>query len=110
MRLSKAWIIASKDFKTFRKKKSIVYTLVGFEIFVAAGLPLILKIAENHSKASVPGPYLLNLLNAFGFWFAIGAANLPTGIASYSIIGEKVQKSLEPLLATPVADGEILLG
>ena len=35
---------------------------------------------------------------------------LPTGIASYSPIGEKVQKSLEPLLATPTTDGEILLG
>src|SRR5213076_1478161 len=28
----------------------------------------------------------------------------------YSIVGEKVEKSLEPLLATPTTDGEILLG
>jgi ABC-type Na+ efflux pump permease subunit len=32
------------------------------------------------------------------------------GIASYSLIGEKVQKSLEPLLATPTTDEEILAG
>lgn len=31
-------------------------------------------------------------------------------MASYSIVGEKVEKSLEPLLATPATDGEILLG
>jgi ABC-2 type transport system permease protein len=32
------------------------------------------------------------------------------GIAAYSIVGEKVEKSLEPLLTTPLTDGEILLG
>ncbi len=36
-------------------------------------------------------------MNAFSFWFVIGAAFLPVTIASYSLVGEKVQKSLEPL-------------
>jgi ABC-type Na+ efflux pump permease subunit len=35
---------------------------------------------------------------------------LPAAIASYSFIGEKVQKSLEPLLATPTTDSEIIFG
>jgi len=35
---------------------------------------------------------------------------LPSTIAAYSIVGEKVEKTLEPLLATPTTDGEILLG
>lgn len=30
--------------------------------------------------------------------------------AAYSIVGEKVEKTLEPLLAAPATDGEILLG
>jgi ABC-type Na+ efflux pump permease subunit len=38
------------------------------------------------------------------------AAYLATPIASYTIVGEKVEKSLEPLLATPTTDSEILLG
>jgi ABC-2 type transport system permease protein len=38
------------------------------------------------------------------------SAPLITAIASYSLVGEKVEKSLEPLLATPTTDGEILLG
>ena len=49
-------------------------------------------------------------MNSFSFFFVIGAAYIPLGIASYSIVGEKVEKSLEPLLATPLTDGEILLG
>ncbi len=35
---------------------------------------------------------------------------LPAVIASYSFVGEKIEKSLEPLLATPTTDGELLLG
>jgi ABC-type Na+ efflux pump permease subunit len=53
---------------------------------------------------------LPTLLNSFSFFLVIGAAFVPLGIASYSIVGEKVEKSLEPLLATPLTDGEILLG
>jgi ABC-2 type transport system permease protein len=35
---------------------------------------------------------------------------VPVTIAAYSIVGEKVQRSLEPLLATPVSTTELLLG
>lgn len=42
--------------------------------------------------------------------FIIGAGILPTGIASYAIVGEKIEKSLEPLLATPASDGDVLMG
>ena len=31
-------------------------------------------------------------------------------LASYSFLGEKLEKSLEPLLSTPTTDGELLLG
>ena len=35
---------------------------------------------------------------------------IPTVTASYSFVGEKMNKSLEPLLATPVTDVELLVG
>lgn len=35
---------------------------------------------------------------------------VPTVTASYSFVGEKVNRSLEPLLATPITDKELLLG
>jgi ABC-2 type transport system permease protein len=109
MRHSKAWIIASKDFKIFIKKKSILYSIIGFEILVSVGLPLIIKFA-GAKTSSIPAAILLGLINSFSFWYVIGAAVLPMAIASYSLVGEKVQKSLEPLLATPTTDEEILEG
>ncbi len=61
-------------------------------------------------SGGIPAAVQYGILNSFSFWFVIGAAILPTGIASYSLIGEKIEKSLEPLLATPLTDSEILLG
>jgi ABC-2 type transport system permease protein len=53
---------------------------------------------------------IVPLFNAFNFWFIILASAVPSGMASYSVVREKVEKSLEPLLSTPATDGEILLG
>jgi len=50
------------------------------------------------------------VFNAFSFLFVLIAGILPISIGTYSIVGEKLEKTLEPLLATPTTDGEILLG
>jgi len=108
VRWSKAWTGASKDFKIFLKKKTILYSMIGFEVLISIGMPILVRFvigkAEN-AAAILPG-----LINAFFFWFIIGIVLLPTSIASYSLVGEKIQKSLEPLLATPTTDEEILAG
>jgi ABC-2 type transport system permease protein len=108
MRLSKAWLVASKDFKTFRHQKNILYSIIIFPIIISVLFPVIIEVAGQRSVGLFAA--LPNLLNSFSFFFVIGAAYIPLGIASYSIVGEKVEKSLEPLLATPLTDGEILLG
>lgn len=112
MRLSIAWIIAGKELSIFRKKKSIFYSVIIFPLFVSIGLPYLIHfIFESYGELTpdiLSG--LLIVINAFAFFFIIGAASLPTAIASYSIVGEKQEQSLEPLLATPTTDGEILLG
>ena len=107
MRLSKAWIVASKDFKTFRKRKSILYTIVYFELIVSIGIPFIIRFVETKPNRVAVLP---SLLDAFSFLYVIIAGVAPLGIAAYSLVGEKVQKSLEPLLATPTTDEEILAG
>jgi ABC-2 type transport system permease protein len=106
MRLSKAWLIATRDFKVFRRQKNIWYSIIIFPILISVLFPIILAyVGQRGLAANLP-----NLLNSFSFFIVIGSAYIPLGIASYSIVGEKVEKSLEPLLATPLTDGEILLG
>lgn len=44
------------------------------------------------------------------FFFILIPVMIPTVIASYSIVGEKANRSLEPLLASPLSDAELLTG
>lgn len=110
MRLSKVWIIASKDFATFRRKRSILSTLVIVPILVAILIPAVVVVAQGRSNGGMTEPRLSVLLPSFAFFWLVLAGVIPTTLASYSIVGEKVEKSLEPLFATPTTDGEILMG
>lgn len=110
MRISKSWIVAAKDIRVFLRKRYTVYSLVIFPIIIGFGLPFVLKIAISRQGALLGTQHLVDLMNAFAFFFAIGASLIPTLLASYSLVGEKVEKSLEPLLASPITDSELLLG
>lgn len=101
--------IAAKDLRVLSTKRSVRLSIVLFPLVAAVGLPLVIRYAGAR-HGGIPAAALPPVLDAFAFFFVIGAAVLPTAIASYSLVGEKVERSLEPLLATPVTDGEILLG
>ncbi|MGC2288357.1 MAG: hypothetical protein WA688_00670 [Thermoplasmata archaeon] len=109
MRISQAWIVARHDMQLIRRKRGILAGLIAFPLGVGIGFPALVELLILRGGAD-PSSWLPTFLDAFSFWFVIGAASLPTTIASYSIVGEKVTKSLEPLLATPTTDGEILVG
>lgn len=109
MRLSQAWIIARHDMGIIRKKRGIVTGLIALPLGVGIGFPLLTWYIVQKGTGGLES-YIPDLANAFSFWWVIGAAMLPTAIAAYGIVGEKLEKSLEPLLSTPSTDGEILLG
>lgn len=50
------------------------------------------------------------LFNTSLMYFLLMPAIIPLAIAVYSIVGEKEQTTLEPLLATPITDLELFLG
>ena len=102
--------IASKDLGLLRRKRSVRVSILAFPLLVAVVLPLVIRIANGKARGGIPASALPGLLHAFTFVFVVGAAVLPTAIASYSLVGEKVEGCLEPLLATPATDSEILLG
>jgi ABC-2 type transport system permease protein len=110
VRLSKSWIIAAKDFKTYRKKKNIVSALLVTPFFIAVLITAVIGYVGQKNSTRMSPAELVVLLPAFLFIYVILAAYIATPISSYTIVGEKVEKSLEPLLATPTTDSEILLG
>lgn len=108
MRFRKAWLVASKEFSVYRTKRYILYSVVILPLAFSLGLPAVISLSE--SRGGLPLAAVPVLLNAFSFFFIILASIIPTMLASYSFVGEKVERSLEPLLATPATDGELLLG
>ena len=108
MDLANSWTIAVKDFSIFRKQKHILLSLIFFPLILSIGLPGVIWLLMWFRSS--PTGVITVLLNAFSFYFIILACLLPITLASYSIVGEKIEKSLEPLLATPTTDGELLFG
>jgi ABC-2 type transport system permease protein len=108
MRFAKAWIVATKDLSMFKKNKYILYSLIALPVLVGIVIPAsyILFIPADQITLTT----LEFVVNFATNYFVIIAVVLPTIIASYSFVGEKVEKSLEPLLATPTTDGELLFG
>jgi ABC-2 type transport system permease protein len=106
MRLWKSWTVALKDFSVFRRNKYVFYSLVALPLL----LGIILPSAILFLSGQIPLTVATTIINAYIWYFVVIAAVLPTVIASYSFVGEKIEKSLEPLLATPTTDGELLLG
>jgi len=103
--------VAAKEFETIRRRKSIVLGMIVLPLLLSVGFSSIVQnqVAQALQNGVMPTTLPLGL-ESLTYFFVVLAAILPGSIAAYSIVGEKIEKSLEPLLATPMTDGEILLG
>jgi ABC-2 type transport system permease protein len=116
MRFSKAWIVTQKDVSIIRKNKYIFYSLIAMPLLFGVVMPIIFVFILNTeiNSPTITSEQLLTTTQLFAnmtsMYLVVIAAVLPSIIASYSFVGEKIEKSLEPLLATPTTDGELLLG
>ncbi len=95
-----------KELRQFRRNRAIVVTMGILPVLFLTG-PLINLFSLTASVStstihSVVGSVLLLLL--------VVPVILPAAIAAYSVVGERDQGTLEPLLTTPVRRGELMLG
>ena len=130
IRTPKLRIIIEKEWADVFRNRMVLFTSVFLPIvFIIIPIAMLITtrnasaqdIAElndtpglaNHPMfADLPPAEMLQavLVNQFMLFFLIIPLAIPVSIAAYSIVGEKQQKSLEPLLATPISVGELLLG
>ena len=105
MSIATALTIARKDVWVALRRRSTLVGLVVFPLIVALGLPLVLRrVGERTGAGDATMAMVPQLLDAFVFFLVIGSA------VADALFGEKVERSLEPLLATPASELEILLG
>jgi ABC-2 type transport system permease protein len=74
-----------------------------FTELVARANPALVGMGQDELVQSIMG-------QAFSSMFLLLPMILPSIIASYSIVGEKANRTLEPLLATPITTWELLTG
>jgi ABC-type Na+ efflux pump permease subunit len=95
-----------KEFREYRRNRFIIYTMATLPLIFTA-LPVItlftIKATEAPSQVRTQVAITLLLL-------LVIPVVLPATIAAYSVIGERDQGTLEPLLTTPISREEFLLG
>ncbi len=99
-------IILAKEWAEARHNKMVMLGVVFLPLFmVGTALFMVYQGKEIGNPAAQ-----VALFNTALMYFLILPALIPLAIAVYSIVGEKDQGSLEPLLATPITDLELFLG
>ena len=121
--------IISKEWAEVFMNKMVIWTIAIMPIIFTI-MPLIILYAigaeggiPEGATADVPPGFLetceglpagdcmqIFIMNQFLLMFMMMPLFIPTAIASYSIVGEKTTRSLEPLLATPITTTELLTG
>lgn len=119
-------VILQKEWWELRRERSLLATLLLFPLTVTAvglGATYALGLAPDEETAmlgaATADPALAGLPldqlgqaimgRQFSLLMLLLPMFLPSLLASYSIVGEKSRRTLEPLLATPVRDWELLL-
>jgi ABC-type Na+ efflux pump permease subunit len=100
---SRVRAIFRKELREYRRNGNIIFAMVVFPlIFLIQPLITVLTETAAASSALAHEHVLLYML-------AIPAL-VPTALASYSVVGERQQGTLEPVLTTPIRREEFLLG
>ena len=100
------WAVILKECRDYRRNRSILLTMLlvplGLVVIHAAFL---LMLSDDLSEAIARF-----IVAESAFMVIIMPVMLSTPIAIHSIIGERNQRTLEPLLTSPISDRELLLG
>ncbi len=129
--MKKAWLVVRKEWAEVFRNKLVIFS-ISFMPLIFTVIPLALLYGMRGSPdlsglesefggtldqlRMLCGPLVdvactqFILLQQFMILFLMMPAIIPITIASYSIVGEKTTRTLEPLLATPITTAQLLAG
>jgi ABC-type Na+ efflux pump permease subunit len=98
--------IVQKELRDYQRNRFVIATM--------AFLPLIFVILPTIDilsiKASISSARLDERIGASLLYMLIIPAMVPSAVAAYSVVGEREQGTLEPVLITPIRPEEFLIG
>jgi ABC-type Na+ efflux pump permease subunit len=106
--MKNAVIVCRKELTEIMRDKKLVIPFFVFPVFFLIVFSFVLRGVMSEPKAleRIMGQIFPMFLMVLG----IVTAGFSLGIAVESFVGEKERKTFEPLLATPLSDGELFLG
>jgi len=106
MSLQRVRTVVRKEIREFRRNRFVVATMsVMPVVFLITPMVTLFKI-----PASASGPQVRAAVGVMSLLMLIVPIVIPPVIAAYSVVGERDQGTLEPVLTTPVRASELLLG
>lgn len=127
--MHKTWTLMRKEWAEIFKNRFVFFAVAFLPLlFTALPIGFLLAVRSGTSEVNsameeIPAEFSalcegLNgtectqyfLVNQFMLLFMMLPVIIPVTIASYSIVGEKSTRTLEPLLATPISTLELLAG
>jgi ABC-2 type transport system permease protein len=104
--LARVVAVVRKELLDYRRKRSIVVTMLIFPIlFLVEPVVTIFIATPTGSQASLEKTVMVPVL-----YMLLIAVVTPSTLAAYTVVGEREQGTLEPLLTTPLRQQEFVLG
>jgi ABC-2 type transport system permease protein len=127
--MRRAWAVTRKEWAEVFKNRFVLFTVAFLPLLMTA-IPLIIlgvtgsaegmselnstdmpaRFASSCGDMSVEECARFFLISQFLLLFMLLPLAIPITIASYSVVGEKTTRTLEPVLATPITTAELLAG
>jgi ABC-2 type transport system permease protein len=98
--------VVRKEVREFRRNRFVVSTMaVTPVVFLIIPMLTLFRVPD-----SAGGPEIRRAVGVMSLFLLIVPLVIPPVIAAYSVVGERLQGTLEPFLTTPVRRDELLLG
>ena len=106
MSLQRVGAVMRKEARDFRRNRFVIVTMAVMPfIFLITPMITLFRI-----PASASGPQIRAAVGVMSLLMLIVPIVIPPVIAAYSVVGERDQGTLEPVLTAPVTASELLLG
>lgn len=106
MSLKRVVSVVRKEVREFRRNRFVIGTMAVLPfIFLITPMVTVFRIPDSAS-----GPQVRAAVGVISLLMLIIPIVIPPVIAAYSVVGEREQGTLEPVLTAPVRGSELLLG
>lgn len=103
---TRVWAIIAKELQSYRRSRFVIATMTMLPvIFIAAPTIQLLTVPAVAASSKIDTRIGISLL-----YLLLIPATVPSTLSAYSVIGEREQGTLEPILITPIRPEEFLIG